>query len=120
MEKNNELIWKSIADAIATQVSADTFQRWFTAVELAHADEASLTLQVPNNIYQLWIESNYMPLVHSSILTVLRGPRQVKFRSAPGAGARLGRAEPAAVEPPAPRPAVRDPAPGAEVDEVGM
>ena len=80
MDKNFRLIWKSIADAISVQVSADTFQRWFTAVELVHADEEQLVLQVPNNIYQLWIETNYLPLVHSAVLSILGSPRQLKFR----------------------------------------
>ena len=82
MEKKFALIWKSIAETIAGQVSADTFQRWFTSVELAHADDENLTLRVPNNIYQLWIETNYMPLVHSAVLTVLGSPRAVKFKVA--------------------------------------
>ena len=89
MEKNFALIWKSIADAISVQVSADTFQRWFTAVDLVHADEEQLILQVPNNIYQLWIETNYLPLVQSAILTVLGSPRQLKFKIGTEAGEKL-------------------------------
>ena len=80
MDKNLALIWKRIAEAISVQVSADTFQRWFTAVELVHADEEQLILQVPNNIYQLWIETNYLPLVHSAVLSILESPRQLKFQ----------------------------------------
>jgi len=43
------------------------------------ADEAQITLRVPNNIYQLWIETNYMGLLQSSILKVLGSPRKVRF-----------------------------------------
>src|SRR5207302_6309892 len=57
----------------------ETFQRWFAAIELIHADETHLTLRVPNNIYQLWIESNYMPLVQTAIISVLNAPRELKF-----------------------------------------
>src|SRR4051794_30080383 len=79
MDKNLALIWKSIADKIAVQVSEDTFQRWFASVELVKADEVEILLQVPNNIYQLWIETNYLPLVHASILDVLGAPRKINF-----------------------------------------
>ncbi len=79
MEKNLSLIWKSIAEVIAAQAGNDTFQRWFHAIELVQADETELMLRVPNNIYQLWIESNYMPLVQSAIAGVLGAPRVVKF-----------------------------------------
>ena len=72
-------IWASIADAIKPQVSSDTFQRWFAAIDLVRADEQEMTLRVPNTIHQLWIESNYMPLVQSAVMTVLGAPRQMKF-----------------------------------------
>ena len=79
MQENFRLIWERIAAAIKPQVGADTYARWFAAIELVRADEQSLTLRVPNNIYQLWIESNYMPLVQQAIMGVLGAPRQLKF-----------------------------------------
>ena len=79
MEENFALIWKHIADAIRPEVSGDTFQRWFKALQLLQADESQITLRVPNNIYQLWIETNYMGLLQASILKVLGSPRKVHF-----------------------------------------
>ena len=79
MQKNLTPIWQAIAEQISAQVSKDTFQRWFQAVELLQADENDLALGVPNNIYQLWIESNYMPLLQSAISSVLGGPRAIRF-----------------------------------------
>lgn len=85
MEDPLALIWKHIADAIRPEVSGDTFQRWFKAIQLLAADEAQITLRVPNNIYQLWIETNYMPLLQSSLLKVLGSPRKVRFTIADSA-----------------------------------
>lgn len=79
MKKNLGPIWKNIAEVISAQVSRDTFHRWFQAIELLDANEDELLLGVPNNIYQLWIESNYLPLVHSAIASVLGAPRAVRF-----------------------------------------
>lgn len=79
MEQNFALLWKHVADLIRAEVSADTFHRWFAVVELAQANETQLTLRVPNNIFQLWIESNYMPLLQTAIIKVLGAPRAVKF-----------------------------------------
>ena len=79
MDENFALIWKHIADAIRPEVSGDTFQRWFKALQLLHANETEITIRVPNNIYQLWIETNYMGLLHASILKVLGSPRKVHF-----------------------------------------
>jgi chromosomal replication initiator protein len=63
-------------------LSADAFQRWFAAIELVHADEIALTFQVPNSIYQFWIESNYLQVVQCAAMSVLGSPREIKFRAA--------------------------------------
>jgi chromosomal replication initiator protein len=80
MEESYQKIWDEIASCIRPHVSADAFQRWFAAIDLVDADELALTFQVPNTIYQLWIESNYLNLVESATLTVLGSPREIKFR----------------------------------------
>src|SRR6516165_3542028 len=79
MDQSYRKIWEQIASEIQPRVSADAFQRWFAALELVQADELALTFQVPNTIYQLWIESNYLSLVQSAILAVLGGQREIKF-----------------------------------------
>jgi chromosomal replication initiator protein len=79
---NLQSIWQAIAEHIAAQVSKDTYQRWFKAVTMTAADENEITLTVPNNIYQLWIESNYLALVQASVASVLGGPRNILFTTA--------------------------------------
>ncbi len=79
MQDNFALIWDHIAKVIRAEVSADTFQRWFKAIQMIDADETQLTLRVPNNIYQLWIETNYMSLLQAAILQVLASPRTIHF-----------------------------------------
>ena len=79
MEENLALIWMHIADAIRPRVSPDTFQRWFKAIQLIKADETEMVLRVPNNIYQLWIETNYMPLLQAAVLQILESPRKINF-----------------------------------------
>src|SRR6266404_9943536 len=82
-DKCNEL-WQKLAVALKPQVSADTFKRWFSAVELIDADEGSITFRVPNNIYQFWIESNHMAALQAAIITAFGEPREVKFSLPPG------------------------------------
>jgi chromosomal replication initiator protein len=82
-EKYSEL-WQKLVVALRPQVSADTFKRWFSAVELAEANEKSLVFRVPNNIYQFWIESNHMSALEAAICTALGSPREVKFSLAAG------------------------------------
>src|SRR5467141_1775601 len=75
-------IWREIASGIRLHLSADAFERWFAAIELVQADEMALTFQVPNAIYQFWIESNYLNVVKSAAMSVLGSPREIKFRAA--------------------------------------
>src|SRR5713226_6022204 len=79
MDEKYAQLWQKLSTALKPQVSADTFKRWFSAVQLTHATSDSLTFRVPNNIYQFWIESNHMPALQAAIASVLHGPRAVKF-----------------------------------------
>src|SRR6202790_3795745 len=82
MQETCNGLWHDIADRIRLYLSADAFQRWFAAIQLAQADESALTFQVPNSIYQFWIESNYLDVVKSAAMSVLGSPREIKFRAA--------------------------------------
>jgi chromosomal replication initiator protein len=84
MDQKFAQLWQKLATALRPHVSADTFKRWFSAVELIDASEDSLTLRVPNNIYQFWIESNHMSALQAAIVAAFGGPRAVKFSSPPG------------------------------------
>lgn len=81
MRETSDGIWREIASAIRLHLSADAFRRWFAAIELVQADESALTLQVPNCIYQFWIESNYLNVVQSAVISVFGSPREIKFRA---------------------------------------
>ncbi|HEX4639514.1 MAG TPA: chromosomal replication initiator protein DnaA [Chthoniobacterales bacterium] len=74
-------LWQKLSAALKPQVSADTFKRWFSAVELAAATDKTLSFRVPNNIYQYWIESNHMSALQSAVVTALGDPREIKFIS---------------------------------------
>jgi len=84
MKENCTQLWQRLSAALKPQVSADTFKRWFSAVELIGATDDSLVFRVPNNIYQFWIESNHMAALQAAIVTAFGGPREVKFSSPPG------------------------------------
>src|SRR4029077_2917997 len=81
MEEKCKQLWQKLSAAIRPQVSADTFKRWFSAVELIDASATALPFRVPNNIYQYWIESNHMAALQGAIAAALGEPREVKFLS---------------------------------------
>src|SRR5437870_11871844 len=53
MDKKCAQLWQRLSAALKPQVSADSFKRWFSNVELIDAKEKSITLTVPNTIYQI-------------------------------------------------------------------
>ena len=82
MQETYDGLWREIASGIRSHLSADAFQRWFASIELVQADEIALTFQVPNSIYQFWIESNYLHVMRSAAMSVLGSSPEIKFRSA--------------------------------------
>src|SRR6195256_9850 len=90
MDEKCTKLWQKLSTALKPQVSADTFKRWFSGLELVDATEESLTFQVPNNIYQFWIESNHMAAFQAAIVKALGGPRQVNFSSPAGTQSAIG------------------------------
>lgn len=79
MDASCRALWDKLSAALKPQVSADTFKRWFSAVELIEANQEQLTFRVPNNIYQFWIESNHMSALQAAIAEAVGGPRMVRF-----------------------------------------
>jgi chromosomal replication initiator protein len=81
MDEKCTQLWQKLSAALKPHVSADTFKRWFSAVELAGVTPKTLSFRVPNNIYQYWIESNHMAALEGAVLTALGEPREIKFIS---------------------------------------
>ena len=81
MDEKCTQLWQKLSAALKPHVSADTFKRWFSAVELAGVTPKTLSFRVPNNIYQYWIESNHMAALEAAVLTALGEPREIKFVS---------------------------------------
>ena len=84
MDKKCAQVWERLSAALRPQISPDSFKRWFSAVELVQATDKSLTFRVPNNIYQFWIESNYMTALQTAVVNSLGAPRAVRFSSPSG------------------------------------
>ncbi len=96
-EKYNEL-WQKLAAALKPHVSADTFKRWFSAVELIDFNDEAVTFRVPNNIYQFWIESNHLAALQAAIVIAFGAPRDVKFALPPGSEGKVVAEEAIALE----------------------
>ena len=107
MDEQCNQIWQKLSTALKPQVSADTFKRWFSGVRLSQVTDDAITLLVPNNIYQFWIESNHMSALQSAIETACDGPRAVKFALPTDVATELPEAAESAIEVAEPEPSGR-------------
>lgn len=72
-------LWAEVSKTLKSEVSTDTFRRWFEDIRAVGLDETSLTLCVPNSIHQLWIESNYQSLLRSALMLATGRDFEVLF-----------------------------------------
>ena len=79
MNEQCSQLWEKLSVALKPQVSADTYKRWFSGLELVETTEDALSFRVPNNIYQFWIESNHMAALQNAIVKAVGEPRRIKF-----------------------------------------
>ena len=75
-------VWEKISEHVRTHTSKDTFQRWFSATRLEGMGEGELVISVPNQIYQFWIESNYLPTLKLAASAVTGEDRSLRFQVA--------------------------------------
>ena len=93
-----QAVWKDISASVQQSVNADTFTRWFQDAELLSLTDGDVTIQVPNNIHQLWIETNYMPLLRSAIVLAVGAHRSVRFVCSGAPATPLPPGEPAPIK----------------------
>jgi len=74
-----EATWLAVSKALRTEVSVETYDRWFKDVWLADLSDEYATLSVPNSIYQYWIEDNYLGMLKTAVLMTLQGAREIRF-----------------------------------------
>ena len=91
--------WKAACEVLGRLVSKDAYQRWFRTSRLIAVEDSRAVVAVPNEIHQVWIETNYLPELASAVAEAIEGVREVKLV--------VGDAIPAGEESvPVPRPAV--------------
>ena len=79
MNEHLDSLWATVCDYVRQRISQDAFQRWFSPTRLVTASEEAMTISVPNQIHQFWIESNYGVTLQDALVTLLGAPRDLRF-----------------------------------------
>ena len=83
-EADLDALWLQISSALRGELGDGVFDRWFSTLGLVGLNGREVVLQIPNSIYQVWIESNYGPQLQAALMSVLGAKRKVSFRVATG------------------------------------
>lgn len=72
-------VWEEISGHLRPLISEDAYERWFSAAKLLSASDKKVVLGVPNNIYQLWIETNYIEQLKAAVMTMIGTSPEIEF-----------------------------------------
>lgn len=99
LQESTEEAWRTILGKLTGKISEDHWTLLFKPIVLLEDDGKRLLLEVPNNIYQFWIESNYLKVLAESVDEALGGLRSIEFRCNGNAPAPRAQAQPQAKRP---------------------
>ena len=68
---NGQVVWKAVSEKLSELVSGDAFGRWFSGVSEVSLTDSEFKISVPNDIHQVWIETNFMPELQNAVSEVL-------------------------------------------------
>lgn len=71
--------WGAACEVLGRLVSKDAYQRWFRASRLIGVEDSRAVVAVPNEIHQVWIETNYLPELASAVSESIEGVRGVRL-----------------------------------------
>ncbi len=71
--------WGTACEVLGRLVSKDAYQRWFRASRLVGVEDSRAVVAVPNEIHQVWIETNYLPELASAVSESIEGVRGVRL-----------------------------------------
>ena len=71
--------WTRACEELSGLVSKDAFERWFSAASLQSVEDRVASVAVPNEIHQVWIETNYLSELKVAVNQALPDVNEVKL-----------------------------------------
>ena len=95
MQATVDKIWTQTTDQIRTLLNTETYNLWFSSVQPVSLNQSSITLEVPNEVSEVWLKDNYLELLQDALATASGRKLNIKFKVAEGNGAAPAPAKPA-------------------------
>lgn len=67
-------IWEDLISQFKKELTPEIYNTWFSPIRMVNATENSLTIEVPNQLYQDWFNKNYLKKARESLEHVYNRP----------------------------------------------
>lgn len=94
-------IWREVLQRTRDEIGIQEFNTWLRATSLSNGDSGEYCVEVPNEIYKDFVETNYLPILEGNlsaltsmpaIITIMTQPEQEDLFGAPDSQATPGTA----------------------------
>jgi chromosomal replication initiator protein len=88
MQQSADSVWEAAQQQLRAMLNADIYNLWFLPIKATALDEETLTLEVANDFCEVWLQDNYLGLIHDVLMQTSGLNLKIKFHVNPdGAGA---------------------------------
>ena len=65
-----ETIWNKACTELKKKLHEDIYSRWIAVISAGRIEAGAMVLYVSNDIYQSWLEENYLPVIEETVAAV--------------------------------------------------
>ena len=78
-QQNLEQIWSRIITQLNPILGNEMTDRWFVSAKISKLSESEITVEVPSEMSQIWIEANFLVEFKQALSIVLEGSFEIDF-----------------------------------------
>ncbi len=76
-------IWREVLQRTRDEIGIQEFNTWLRATSLRNGNNGEYCVEVPNEIYKNFVETNYLPILEGNLSTLTSTPAIIKIMTRP-------------------------------------
>ena len=72
--------WQAVLDRLSTHLSPQSFETWFSRIELLQFDSQRVELGVGNRFIRAWLQDHYMPTIREAVADILGNAPKIDLK----------------------------------------
>ncbi|MCX8156202.1 MAG: chromosomal replication initiator protein DnaA [Verrucomicrobiae bacterium] len=82
MQVTAEKVWDSAQQSLRGMLNPDIYKLWFAPVRAVSVTPEEITLEVPNDFFEVWLKDNYLGLLRDAVAQTTGQALNIKFKTA--------------------------------------